>query len=81
MDRCGELNGSSMAMGALSRTIPPIVCSALYAYSIDGDHPFPFDYHLSLFLLASGRLVATCMGRNIMNDNKRKYELDLGLRH
>lgn len=80
MDRRGELNGISMAMGSLSRTVSPVVCSTLYAYSIDGDHPFPFDYHLAFFLLAFVRLVATWLGWNIINDIKRGDERVLVLR-
>ncbi|CAM9790866.1 unnamed protein product, partial [Laminaria digitata] len=56
-DRRGELNGISMAMGSLTRAISPVVCLALYAYSIARDYPFPFDYHLVFLFLALVRLV------------------------
>ena len=49
--------------------ISPIICSALFAFSIDGRHAYPFNYHLTFYLLAFSRLAAACMGWNeITND-------------
>lgn len=63
-DRRGELNGISAMVGSLSRAISPILCSSLFAFSIEGHHPFPFDYRLVFYLLASLRLTVACMGWN-----------------
>ena len=67
--RRGELNGISMTMSSIARSISPLISSALFAYSVGGDHPFPFDYHFAFFFLALVRLAVACMGWNRVCDN------------
>ena len=57
-----------MTMAAVSRTVSPIACATLYAYSINSDQPFPFDYHLVFYLLAFTRLAVACMAWNKIKD-------------
>ncbi|CAN0591569.1 unnamed protein product, partial [Laminaria digitata] len=59
--RRGELNGLAATVDSFARAISPILCSALFAFSIDGHHPFPFDYHLVFYLLALLRLTVALM--------------------
>ena len=66
-DRRGELNGISASVGALARALSPMVFSALFAFSIDGNRPFPFDYHLVFYLLGLLRLAVACMGWNLLD--------------
>lgn len=61
-ERRGELNGLSMMVSSFARALAPVACSALFAFSIDGDHPFPFDYHLVFYLLGALRLTVALMG-------------------
>eukprot|EP00904_Undaria_pinnatifida_P000573 jgi/Undpi1/10516/HiC_scaffold_29.g12966.m1 len=76
-DRRGELNGISAAGGSLARAISPMICSVLFAFSIDGDHPFPFDYHFAFYLLATLRLVVACMAWNRINDTQGRENSDI----
>ena len=62
------MNGLSTMMGSLARVISPIVCSSLYAYSINSNQAFPLDYHLVFYLLALVRLSVACMGWNTIED-------------
>ncbi len=49
------LNGVSMTLGSLTKAAGPTFFSSTFAWSIDGrHHPFPFEYHLSFYLLALG---------------------------
>ncbi|CAN0383100.1 unnamed protein product, partial [Laminaria digitata] len=65
-DRRGELNGLSTTVSAISTMLSPIICSALFAFTIDGHHTFPFNYNLTFYFLAFSRLVSACMGWNAM---------------
>lgn len=62
--RRGELNGLTMTVDSLARSISPIVCSSLFAFSIHGNNIFPFDYHLVFYLLALVRLAVAGVGWN-----------------
>ena len=75
-DRRGELNGISASVGALGKAFSPMFFSALFALSIDGDRPFPFDYHLVFYLLGLLRLTVACMGWNIIDGAGREENLD-----
>ena len=75
-DRRGELNGISASVGALGRAFSPMFFSALFALSIDGDHIFPFDYHLAFYLLGLLRLTVACMGWNIIDGAGREERPD-----
>ena len=63
-DQRGELIGISATVASLTRAISPILCSSLFAFSIQGHHPFPFDYRLMFYIMASLRLTVACMGWN-----------------
>lgn len=76
-DRRGELNGISATVGSFSRAISPIICSALFAFSIVGDRPFPFDYHLVFYLLAVVRLAVAYMGWSTINGTRSEDGPDL----
>ena len=47
----GVIVSMSHACGAAARCITPILASPVFAWSISGDHPFPFDNHLVFTLL------------------------------
>lgn len=66
-DRRGELNGISATVASLARAVAPIFFATLFAFSIDGDRPFPFDYHCVFYLVATIRLTVACMGWNRIN--------------
>ena len=67
-ERRGELNGIEAAVAAFTKAISPVLCSALFAFSIDGNKPFPFDYHFTFYLLTVMRLVVAWMGWNKINN-------------
>ncbi|CAM9718217.1 unnamed protein product, partial [Laminaria digitata] len=50
----GTINGLSMTLGSLATAAGPIVCSTVFAWSIDRRRPFPFDYHFVFYLFAVG---------------------------
>ena len=52
----------------MARSLSRVVFSALFAYSIDGNHPFPFDHHLAFYCVALFRLTVACMGWNRLCD-------------
>ncbi|CAM9848225.1 unnamed protein product, partial [Laminaria digitata] len=60
-DRRGGLNGISLKMSATAKTLSPVFLSALFAYSIEGDHIFPFDVHLAFYCIALVRLTGGIM--------------------
>lgn len=68
-DRRGEINGILNTTTSVARSISTATASALFAYSIDGNHPFPFDYHLAFYCLALIRLTVACLGWNRICDN------------
>lgn len=68
-DRRAELNGLSITIESLARAISPMACSALFAFSTNGNYPYPFEYHFVFYLLGSIRLVAACTGWNRITDN------------
>eukprot|EP00904_Undaria_pinnatifida_P000581 jgi/Undpi1/10523/HiC_scaffold_29.g12973.m1 len=68
--RRGELNGMSIALTSLARTISPVIFSAMFAFSIDGSHPFPFDFHLVFYLIGTMRLAVAFMAWNKINDTE-----------
>eukprot|EP00904_Undaria_pinnatifida_P005739 jgi/Undpi1/2295/HiC_scaffold_13.g05679.m1 len=63
-ERRGELNGIAAAVTAFTKALSPVLCSVLFAFSIDGNKPFPFDYHFVFYLLTVMRLVVAWMGWN-----------------
>ena len=67
-DRRGELNGISSGVGSLANTIAPIIFATLFAFSIDGDRPFPFDYHCAFYSIGAVRLTVAVMAWNRIND-------------
>ena len=80
-DRRGEMNGLSMMMASLARVIAPIVCSSLYAYSINSNQAFPLDYHLVFYLLALVRFSVAWMGWNRITDGGGVNQSDLTLQN
>ncbi|CAM9662915.1 unnamed protein product, partial [Laminaria digitata] len=68
LDRRGEMNGLSMTCASLGRTISPVVFGWLFTFSINGDHSYPFNYHLGFYFLAFTRLVAAWLGWSRIND-------------
>ncbi|CAN0481479.1 unnamed protein product, partial [Scytosiphon promiscuus] len=46
---------------SFTRAFAPVSFSVLFAFSIDGNHSFPFDYHLVFYVLALINLAAACM--------------------
>lgn len=75
-DRRGELNGISATIGSFARAISPVICSSLFAFSIDGDHPYPFNHYLGFYVVALLRLTVACMGWNRINDTGGGDTLD-----
>ena len=55
---------SSIAMAA-----GPIVCSVIFAFSIDAERPFPFDVHLIWYIAAILRFVVGILGWNTIRDD------------
>ena len=68
--RRGELNGISMAVDSFASAISPIVLSVLFAFSIDFNNPFPFDYHLVFYLLGTTRLTVGWLAWNRFGDSE-----------
>ena len=60
----------SIALTSLARTISPVIFSAMFAFSIDGSHPFPFDFHLVFYLIGTMRLAVAFMAWNKINDTE-----------
>lgn len=69
--RRGELNGLAMAVASLSRGLAPFTCSPLFAWSINGRHAFPFNFHFIYILLGLGMLGAGFMGWDVMTTNSQ----------
>ena len=67
-DRRGELNGISSGVSSVSNTIAPIIFATLFAFSIDGDRPFPFDYHCAFYSIGAVRLAVAVLAWNRIND-------------
>lgn len=60
-DRRGQLNGMASSVASVASAVGPPVWSALFAVSIGGDrHAFPFDFHLTFYLMAALRLAVAC---------------------
>ena len=68
-DRRGELNGILMTTTSVARSLSPVCFSALFAYSIDGEHPFPLDYHLAFYCIGLIRPTVAYMGWNRIGDD------------
>eukprot|EP00904_Undaria_pinnatifida_P000576 jgi/Undpi1/10519/HiC_scaffold_29.g12969.m1 len=68
--RLGELNGISTTLTSLARTISPVVFSTMFAFSIDGSHLFPFDFHLVFYLIGTMRLAVAFMAWNKISDTE-----------
>lgn len=51
----------------------------MFAFSIDGDRPFPFDYHIVFYFLALLRLTVAYLGWNTINDAGREGRLGRGI--
>lgn len=67
-----------MAVTCVGTSISPIIFSALFAFSIDGSHPFPFDYHLVFYVIGTMRLAVAGMAWTKINDTQgcmEKYAL------
>lgn len=67
-DRRGEINGLSMTCTSLARSISAIVFSSLFAFSVNNNHTYPFDYHLAFYLVALTRLVVAWLGWSRIRD-------------
>ena len=48
----GAFMSMSHACGAIARCVSPIIASPLFAWSITGNHVFPFNHHLVFIVLA-----------------------------
>lgn len=71
--RLGEVNGIAATTSALGRGFAPFTCAPLFAWAISGDHPFPFNAHLSFVLLALGMLFFSIVGwRNMESKQERE---------
>lgn len=67
--RCGELNGLASTAACLGEAFAPLICAPFFAWSISGNHPFPFGAHFSYLLLALGMLAFSIVGWGLV-----KYE-------
>ena len=56
------INSIGMAAG-------PIVCSVIFAFSVDAERPFPFDVHLMWYTAAILRFVVGILGWNTIRDD------------
>lgn len=74
--RRAELTGISVTAESVVRAISPMACSALFAFSINGNHPYAFDCHSVFYLLAATRLVAGWFGWNTITDNGNMGYID-----
>ena len=46
----GKVNGLGQVLAAIGRFIGPSMASSLFAWSITGDRPFPFDSGLTYYI-------------------------------
>lgn len=53
----------------MAKATGSLACSALFAFSIDGDHPFPFDVHFVWYILAILRFIVGLLGWNTIRDD------------
>lgn len=65
--RRGELNGIATMLSSLARAAGPAACGALFAFSINGDHSFPFDYYFTFIFMALSMVVVSVVGWNLVN--------------
>ena len=85
-ERRGELNGLASTVGSVAMMVGPAVWSSLFAFSVEGNRPFPFDFHLTFFAIATLRLVVAILSwnmsevevhdRNVVGDEERRHPDD-----
>lgn len=46
----GKVNGLGQVLAAVGRFVGPSMGSTLFAWSISGDHPFPFNYGFTYYI-------------------------------
>ena len=63
------VNGLAMTISSIGMVAGPIFFSALFAFSIDGERPFPFDVHLVWYTLAILRFVVGLLGWSTIRDD------------
>ena len=66
----GEVNGLATAVSSVGKAVGPAAFSALFAFSIDGEHPFPLDFHLAWYTVAIVRLLIGLLAWNTIRDGK-----------
>ena len=47
----GKVNGLGQVLAAIGRFLGPSMASSLFAWSISGDHPFPFNSGFTYYIL------------------------------
>ncbi|CAN0085422.1 unnamed protein product [Ascophyllum nodosum] len=67
--RRGEINGQAMMINSIGMAAGPIVCSVIFAFSVDAERPFPFDVHLMWYTAAILRFVVGILGWNTIRDD------------
>jgi len=77
-DKRASMNGFSMAIGSLSKSIGPFLGAILLAWSINGNLPFPLDFHLMFVLISiigvASAFIPLRSIRIIQQNNERKRE-------
>jgi hypothetical protein len=64
VDLLGGMNGLTMTIGSLSKTLGPALGSVTFAFSIAHDRAFPLDFHLTFLAVgacAAGLAAAVCI--------------------
>lgn len=58
----GAANGVGQTLVAITRTLAPMVGAPLYAFSVEVDRPFPFNFFLAFFCCTAITIVLWAMG-------------------
>ena len=71
----GKVNGLGQASVSLARAIGPPLGTALFAWSVDGKKPFPFNFYFSWWICAFLVLLLLFRTRNLPKwiENKRSF--------
>ena len=76
----GTVNGMTISLGSIAKSMGPIFGSNIFAWSINSDNSMPFNYQISFHILAlCGGLLALYLGKrtplSLNNPMQLKYEM------
>eukprot|EP00607_Mallomonas_marina_P009123 CAMPEP_0182421688 /NCGR_PEP_ID=MMETSP1167-20130531/7142_1 /TAXON_ID=2988 /ORGANISM="Mallomonas Sp, Strain CCMP3275" /LENGTH=499 /DNA_ID=CAMNT_0024599051 /DNA_START=84 /DNA_END=1583 /DNA_ORIENTATION=- len=65
------VNGINMTFGSVAKTIGPFIGSYIFAWTIDGDKSYPFDYCFSFFIMGFIGVLSAFIGTYITTQKQQ----------